>query len=150
MYRIAVLTDHEVRGQQLSRWVRMFSEEWGLFPAIEHYENPECFFYTVQKFRPDGVIVEISGVSGLNTVEHLRSLCPECRLIWCSDLDFSQQAYRLWVEYFMLYPATEGELKNGLSRWYENRGYQMRHGKGADKPKPELYEKASEGRGESL
>ena len=76
MYRIAVLTDHEVRGQQLCRWVRMFSEEWGLFPSIEHYENPECFFYTAQKSRPDGVIVEISGVSGLNTVEHLRSLYP--------------------------------------------------------------------------
>lgn len=68
-----------------------------------------------KKVKPSGVIVALSGVEGLNASEKLRSLCPDSGLIWCSDLDFSLQAYRLRVKYFIKAPMTNEELCEGLS-----------------------------------
>ena len=31
---------------------------------------------------------------------HLRTLCPQTRIIWCSDLNFSLHAFRLRADYF--------------------------------------------------
>ena len=49
----------------------------------------EHFFEMAQKADLTNAVIALSGVAGLNAAEHLRSLCPACRMIWCSDLDFS-------------------------------------------------------------
>ena len=58
---------------------------------------------------------------GLNAVEHLRTLFPEMRIIWCSDLDFSLHAFRLRVDYFLLEPITEEAFRQGLSTWLDGK-----------------------------
>ena len=55
------------------------------------------------------------------SVEHLRALCPETRVIWCSDLDFSLHAFRLRVDYFLLEPVTEEAFRQGLCVWLEGK-----------------------------
>lgn len=121
MYRIAVLTDNQSLGKQLIIWTKCFCMEHGLFPTVELYKDLEMFHNAVKKSKPNGVIITMSGVAGLNASEHLRSLCPDCGLIWCSDLDFSLHAYRLRAEYFIKAPLTNEELCKGLSFWLECR-----------------------------
>lgn len=68
---------------------------------------------------PTNVVIAFSGVAGLNSAEHLRSLCPTCRIIWCSDLDFSVHAFRLRVDYFLLKPVSEEAVQQSLNTWLE-------------------------------
>ena len=94
MYRIAVLTSSETQEafyiEQLSR----FCFERGLFPKMDCYRGQELFFDVARVNAPTCTVIALPGVEGLNAVEHLRTLFPETRIIWCSDLDFSLHAFR--------------------------------------------------------
>lgn len=121
MHRIAVLTEQETRGAQMEEQIARFCKEKGLFPRIEPYRNQESFFYAVLTAAFSHAVIALPGVAGLNAVEHLRALCPACRIIWCSDLDFSLHAFRLRVDYFLLEPVTEEGFRRGLLVWLEGR-----------------------------
>ena len=69
--------------------------------------------------KPSCIVLALPGVAGLNAVEHLRSLCPDCGIMWCSDLDFSLQAFRLRIEYFLLEPITPEAFSHGLTVLFE-------------------------------
>lgn len=86
MYRIAVLAEQEAERQRYAEQITRFCEAKGLFPQVMQYDDQERFFETAQKDAPTNAVVALSGVAGLNAAEHLRSLCPACRMIWCSDL----------------------------------------------------------------
>ena len=94
MYHIAVLTSSETQEafyiEQLSR----FCFERGLFPKMDCYRGQELFFDVARINAPTCTVIALPGVAGLNAVEHLRTLFPEMRIIWCSDLDFSLQAFQ--------------------------------------------------------
>ena len=121
MYRIAVLTSSETQEafyiEQLSR----FCFERGLFPKMNCYRGQELFFDVARKNTPTCTVIALPGVEGLNAVEHLRTLFPETRIIWCSDLDFSLHAFRLRVDYFLLEPVTEEAFRQGLCVWLEGK-----------------------------
>lgn len=119
MNRIAVLTERETRGIHIEEQISRFCKGKGLFPRIESYQDQEDFFKTVPRAAFGYAVIALPGVAGLNAVEHLRSLCPACRIIWCSDLDFSLHAFRLRVDYFLLEPVTEESLRQGLCVWLE-------------------------------
>lgn len=119
MNRIAVLTEQETRGIHIEEQISRFCKGKGLFPRIESYQDQEDFFKTVPRAAFGYAVIALPGVAGLNAVEHLRSLCPACRIIWCSDLDFSLHAFRLRVDYFLLEPVTEESLRQGLCVWLE-------------------------------
>lgn len=121
MYRIAVVADEESVGRNYETQITRFCTERGVFPQIELHTNQELFFERIQTVKPTSVVLALSGVAGLNAAEHLRSLCPNCGVIWCSDLDFSLQAFRLRVDYFLMEPITIERLREGLSVWFENR-----------------------------
>ena len=121
MYYIAVLTEQTKAGQNYIKQITRFCMEKGLFPQIELYRDQEQFFEQIQKKIPTSVLLALHGVAGLNAAEHLRSLYPECGIIWCSDLDFSLHAFRLRIEYFLLEPVSEEELREGLSVWLDRR-----------------------------
>lgn len=123
MYRIAVLAERDEEGDAYADQIVRFCHEKGLFPQVEACSSQEQFFENVRKAAPTNAVIALSGVAGLNAAEHLRSLCPTCGIIWCSDLDFSLQAFRLRVEYFMLQPASEDLLRQGLNVWLENSGF---------------------------
>lgn len=116
MYHIDVLTGREaVISERLSR----ICAEKGLFPQIRQYPNQESFFDAVHKAAPTNAVIALPGVAGLNAAEHLRALYPNCRIIWCSDLDFSLHAFRLRVDYFLLEPVTEEDIRRALAVWFE-------------------------------
>ncbi len=121
MHRIAVLTEQEARGAQMEEQIARFCKEKGRFSRIEPYRNQESFFNAVLTASFSHAVIALPGVAGLNAVEHLRALCPACRIIWCSDLDFSLHAFRLRVDYFLLEPVTEEGLRRGLLVWLEGR-----------------------------
>lgn len=121
MYRIAVVADEESVGRNYETQITRFCTERGVFPQIELHTNQELFFERIQTVKPTSVVLALSGVAGLNAAEHLRSLCPNCGVIWCSDLDFSLQAFRLSVDYFLMEPITIERLREGLSVWFEHR-----------------------------
>ena len=117
MYRIAVLTEQETQGARLEEQISRFCKEKKLFPQIEQYQNQEEFFEIVAKDGFRNAVISLPGVAGLNAVEHLRTLCPACRIIWCSDLDFSLHAFRLRADYFLLEPVTKAAFQQGLYAW---------------------------------
>lgn len=121
IYRIAVVADEESVGRNYETQITRFCTERGVFPQIELHTNQELFFERIQTVKPTSVVLALSGVAGLNAAEHLRSLCPNCGVIWCSDLDFSLQAFRLRVDYFLMEPITIERLREGLSVWFEHR-----------------------------
>lgn len=116
MYRIDVLTEH---GSPKAEWLSRCCAEHGFFPSIGQYHEQESFFAAVREAAPTRAVIALSGVAGLNAAEHLRSLCPACRILWCSDLDFSLHAFRLRVDHFLLEPVTEEAFRQGLSVWFE-------------------------------
>ena len=121
MYRIAVLADREEDGQRYADRIASFCSAKGLYPQIARYSNQEQFFESVQKAAPTNAVIAVPGVAGLNAAEHLRALCPGCAIIWCSDLNFSLQAFRMRVEYFILEPVTTESFQQGLNVWFEGK-----------------------------
>ena len=99
--------------------ITRFCEAKGLFPQVMQYDDQERFFETAQKADLTNAVIALSGVAGLNAAEHLRSLCPACRMIWCSDLDFSLHAFRLRADYFLMKPVSEEAFQRGLNAWIE-------------------------------
>lgn len=121
MYRIAILTEQETQGQCFEAQISRFCKKRGVFPQIVQYQNQEDFFEAVSKAPLSHALLALPGVGGLNAVEHLRALHPSCRIIWCSDLDFSLHAFRLRVDYFLLMPVTEDALQQGFCTWLEGK-----------------------------
>lgn len=117
MYRIVVLTNSEAQEVFFTEQISQFCAECGRFPVIETFCDQEQFFETARKTPPTNAVIALPSVDGLNAVEHLRALCRNTRIIWCSDLDFSLHAFRLRVDYFLLEPITEEAFQQGLSTW---------------------------------
>jgi hypothetical protein len=121
VHRIAVLTEQEPLGTWLEAQISRFCREKGLFTQIRQYRDQESFFKAVQLAGVSHTVIALQGIAGLNAAEHLRTLCPACRSIWCSDMDFSLHAFRLRVDYFLLEPVTEEALRQGLAIWFEEK-----------------------------
>ena len=68
----------------------------------------------VKQALPDAVIVAQDGVEGLNTVTSARSLSR--RILWFSDMDFREQAYRLCVPFFCQKPVSRQKMEQAISR----------------------------------
>ena len=109
--------EQEAERQRYAEQITRFCESKGLFPQVVQYDDQERFFEAAQKDAPTNAVIALSGVAGLNAAEHLRSLCPVCRMIWCSDLDFSLHAFRLRADYFLLKPVSEEAFQLGLYTW---------------------------------
>ena len=119
MYRIAVLTNSRAQEAFLTEQILQFCAEHCLFPQMDCYHNQESFFETARSEPLTNAVIALPGVDGLNAVEHLRALCPQTRVIWCSDLDFSLHAFRLRADYFLLEPVTEAALRQGFCIWLD-------------------------------
>ena len=121
MYWITVLANKEQEGQTYAEAILNYCAEKGNFPLVEIFQRQEMFFAQTQNTVPDLVFLALKGVAGLNVAEHLRSLYPECGIIWCSDLDFSLHAFRLRIEYFFMEPADASKIWEGLTVWLQSR-----------------------------
>lgn len=121
MYRIAIITDSEKKGREYEDRLLRFCKEMHVFPEIEIYVEQESFFKNLNYMRPTSALIALSGVAGLNVAEHFRSVRPECGIIWCSDLDFSLQAFRMRIEYFFQEPIDEKTFSDGLAVWFFRR-----------------------------
>lgn len=115
VYCIAVLIDEEQKGQDYAEYILNYCADRKIFPLVQIYQDQEKFFGEIQKTVPAIVLLALPGVAGLNVAEHLRSLHPKCKIIWCSDLDFSLHAFKLRVEYFFMEPVEEQKLWEGLT-----------------------------------
>ena len=121
MHRIAVLTNSMAQEAFLAEQLLRFCAEHCLFPQMDCYRDQESFFEAAHNEPLTNALIALPGVDGLNAVEHLRTLCPQTRIIWCSELDFSLHAFRLRVDYFLLEPITEEAFRQGLCAWVEKK-----------------------------
>lgn len=88
MYRIAVLTNSRAQEAFWAEQILQFCAEHCLFPQMDCYHDQESFFEAARCEPLTNAVIALPGVDGLNAVEHLRALCPQTRVIWCSDLNF--------------------------------------------------------------
>ena len=114
VYCIAVLIDKGQKGQDYAEYILNYCADRKIFPLVQIYQDQEKFFGEIQKTVPAIVLLALPGVAGLNAAEHLRSLHPKCKIIWCSDLDFSLHAFKLRVEYFLWSPWRNRSFGRGL------------------------------------
>ena len=121
MYRIAVLTSSRAQEAFLAEQISRFCAEHCLFPKTDCYHDQESFFEAARNEPLTNAVIALPGVDGLNAVEHLRALCPQTRIIWCNDLDFSLHAFRLRADYFLLEPVTEAALRQGFCIWLDQK-----------------------------
>lgn len=121
VYRIAVLTSSRAQEAFLAEQISRFCAEHCLFPKMDCYHDQESFFEAARNEPLTNAVIALPGVDGLNAVEHLRALCPQTRIIWCSDLDFSLHAFRLRADYFLLEPVTEAALRQGFRIWLDGK-----------------------------
>ena len=121
MYRITVLTKSEAQEKFFTEQISRFCAERSMFPKMDCYREQERFFDTARNTAPTNAVIALPGVDGLNAAEHLHTLLPKTRIIWCSELDFSLHAFRLRVDYFLLEPVTEAAFRQGLSIWLEEK-----------------------------
>ena len=105
MYRIAVLTSSRAQEAFLAEQISRFCAEHCLFPKMDCYHDQESFFEAARSEPLTNAVIALPGVDGLNAVEHLRALCPQTRVIWCSDLNFSLHAFRLRADYFLVFAS---------------------------------------------
>lgn len=122
MKQIAVLTDNQETGRRIAGWTEAYCAANGVLFKAELYDDCEEFYNSLLHEKPSSVILALSGVTGLNEAEHLRSLWPECGFIWCSNLDFALHAYRLHSDYFMKMPPAQEDICEGLRRVLEKFG----------------------------
>ena len=122
MHRIAVLTNSMAQEAFFSRAAPtvlrralFVSPKW-IVTAIR-----KAFFEAAHNEPLTNALIALPGVDGLNAVEHLRTLCPQTRIIWCSDLNFSLHAFRLHADYFLLEPVTEDALRQGFCSWLDKK-----------------------------
>lgn len=127
MYRIAVLTSSRAQEAFLAEQISRFCAEHCLFPKMDCYHDQESFFEAARNEPLTNAVIALPGVDGLNAVEHLRALCPQTRIIWCSDLDFSLHAFRLRADYFLLEPMTEAALRQGFRIWLDRKNQAEQH-----------------------
>ena len=121
MYRIAVLTNSRAQEAFWAEQILQFCAEHCLFPQMDCYHDQESFFEAARCEPLTNAVIALPGVDGLNAVEHLRALCPQTRVIWCSDLNFSLHAFRLRADYFLLEPVTEAALRQGFCIWLDQK-----------------------------
>lgn len=127
MYRIAVLTNSRAQEAFWAEQILQFCAEHCLFPQMDCYHDQESFFEAARNEPLTNAVIALPGVDGLNAVEHLRALCPQTRIIWCSDLDFSLHAFRLRADYFLLEPVTEAALRQGFRIWLDGKNQAEQH-----------------------
>ena len=121
VYRIIIVSAKEKNGLRYADRIVRFCMNRNVFPQVEYYQDQEKFFERVEEITPTSVLIALPGVQGLNAVEHMLMFCPQCGIIWCSDLDFSLHAFRLRVEYFFKEPIEDEMFEEGLTVWYERR-----------------------------
>ena len=81
MHRIAVLTEQKTRGAQMEETDCPVLQGKGRFPGLSPTEIRKGFFNAVLTAAFSHAVIALLGVAGLNAVEHLRALCPACRII---------------------------------------------------------------------
>jgi len=114
---LILASDQQVQ-KDLTDWTRDFCTRWSLLSEVSAPEDAKAYLLDPPPGSPRLVILALPGVDGLNTAQEVRALYPEAGLVWCCDLDFSRQAYKLYADYFFLMddPCRE-EFEIGLTRW---------------------------------
>lgn len=120
---VLLLADDPQRRSSLTAWTQDIFAGWAMTPEITAPEDVktylrEMYYQHAQDKPPMMVIVALSNVAGLNTVEQIRNFYPRCGLIWSCDLDFALQSFNYHTDdFFLLKDASRERLEQGLTKW---------------------------------
>lgn len=121
-HEILILADTPQRRSDLTGWMWEIFAVWDKpLPPLNVPEDVKAYLRELRwpDTPPEAVVIAIAGVDSLKAAERIRQLYPKTGLVWCCDLDFSAQAYRLEADYFfLLSDANIGTLGIGLDRVY--------------------------------
>lgn len=120
---VLILADTPQMRSNLSDWMGEIFKLWDKpLPALNVPEDVKTYLRELRwpVVPPEAVVIALTGVDSLKAAERVRQLYPKTGIVWCCDLDFSAQAYRLDVDYFfLLSEADMGTLGIGLNRVYQ-------------------------------
>ena len=120
---VLILADTPQMRSNLTDWMREIYKMWDrVLPALNNPEDVKTYLRDLRwpEAPPEAVVIALTGVDSLKAAERVRQLYPKTGIVWCCDLDFSAQAYRLDVDYFfLLSEADMGTLGIGLNRVYQ-------------------------------
>ena len=115
MHRVAVLSYSPDTRMRLCRQLGDHLARMGYFPCLEAPEELENFYYTMRTSPPDGVVLAMDGVAGLNAVEHLRRLSPDCVLVFTTtSTDHALDGYRVRALQYLVKPYQIAEVEEVL------------------------------------
>ena len=116
---ILILADAPQR-DEVTGWMREIYATWDMtLPPLTVPEDVEVYLRELREpgAPPEAIVIAMAGVDSLNIAEQIRRLYPKAGLVWCCDLDFSLQAFRLDADYFYLFSgANIGALGIGMNR----------------------------------
>jgi len=119
-HEILLLADTPQRRNKLTGWMREIYDTWKMaLPPLNVPEDVKAYLRELPRpsAPPEMVVIAMAGVDSLNTAQQIRRHYPEVGLVWCCDLDFSEQAGHLNADYFYLFnKANIGSLGIGLNR----------------------------------
>ena len=116
---ILILADAP-RRDEVTGWMREIYAKWDMtLPPLNVPEDVKAYLRELPRpsAPPEAVVIAMAGVDSLKAAEQVRRNYPEVGLVWCCDLDFSDQAYQLDAAYFYLFSeANIGALGIGMNR----------------------------------
>lgn len=116
---ILILADAPQR-DEVTGWMREIYAKWDMtLPPLNVPEDVKAYLRELPRpsAPPEAVVIAMAGVDSLKAAEQVRRNYPEVGLVWCCDLDFSDQAYQLNAAYFYLFSeANIGALGIGMNR----------------------------------
>ena len=116
---ILILADAP-RRDEVTGWMREIYAKWDMtLPPLNVPEDVKAYLRELPRpsAPPEAVVIAMAGVDSLKAAEQVRRNYPEVGLVWCCDLDFSDQAYQLNAAYFYLFSeANIGALGIGMNR----------------------------------
>lgn len=120
---ILILADTPQMRSNLTDWMQEIYKVWNMpLPKLNVPADIKTYLRELRwpEAPPEAVVIALTGVDSLKAAERVRQLYPKTGLVWCCDLDFSSQAYRLEADYFFLMSeASTGKLGIGLDRVYQ-------------------------------
>ncbi len=120
---VLILADTPQMRSSLTDWMQEIYKVWNMpLPKLTVPADVKAYLRELRwpDTPPEAVVIALTGVDSLKTAEQIRRLYPRTGLVWCCDLDFSSQAYRLEADYFfLLSEASMGTLGIALDRVYQ-------------------------------
>lgn len=117
MWNIVICDGDKVERDQLVEYVEHCCAGNGWEASVRVCADWPELYGLLGEAEPDVIVMAQDGVAGIDTITSIH--LPSAKIIWFSDLNFGQQAYRLCLSWFNMKPVTYDKMEQALTRCWE-------------------------------